>query len=65
MLLILNFQFALWLVLGVVALVVVVRGFWLYRASLTRPTADMKTFPAKTRLTASPPPVNRPESLDI
>src|SRR6266403_2530387 len=34
------FQLAVWLALGIAVLSAIARGFWLYRASLTWPTAD-------------------------
>jgi hypothetical protein len=35
-----NFYLALWLTLGIVICCAIAVGFWLYRASLTWPTAD-------------------------
>ena len=34
------FQMTVWLALGIAVLSAIARGFWLYRASLTWPTAD-------------------------
>jgi hypothetical protein len=37
-----NYVFVLWLVLAIAVVSAIARGFWLYRASLTWPTADGK-----------------------
>ena len=36
----LDYQFLFWLAVALGTVAVIVRGFWLYRASLTWPTAD-------------------------
>src|SRR4029077_15307349 len=35
-----SFALVFWLVLGIAVISAIARGFWLYRASLTWPTAD-------------------------